>query len=245
MNFQMWPYVRDLRRNGEWRRLSVEVANYVWIRPFPWRGIRARVLRFAGKDPFRVVFPAWLAPEFLQRMNLVARWRECLEQPKSWRTHPIHPRGHGSFSLPHWTRMFEQENAGVTHCLVETRYPFLDLRMVNYLLALPPFPYFFQKMLLREAMVGRLPERVRVRPKTPLQGFPVLAQLRRTGAERLKQTSLSRELDRYVERSALVPPEDRMNIEEVNAGFRPYSLNLWLQLARNVRYNIHVEAGNE
>ena len=141
--------------------------------------------------------------------------------------------------------MFEQENAGVTHCLVETRYPFLDLRMVNYLLALPPFPYFFQKMLLREAMVGRLPERVRLRPKTPLQGFPVLAQLRRTGAERLKQTSLSRELDRYVERSALVPPEDRMSIEEVNAGFRPYSLNLWLQLARNVRYNIHVEAGNE
>ena len=245
MNFQMWPYVRDLRRNGEWLRLAAEVANYLWIRPLPWRGIRARVLQFAGKDPFRLVFPPWLAPEFSRRMNLTARWQECLEQPKWWGTHPIHPRGHGSFSLPQWTRMFEQENAGVTHCLAETRYPFLDLRIVNYLLAIPPFPWFFRKTLLREAMSGRLPERVRMRPKTALQGFPVIAQLRRTGVERLKHISLSRELDRYIERSALAPPNARMSIEEVNAGLRPYSLNVWLLSTREVRYNIHAEASNE
>ena len=53
--------------------------------------------------------------------------------------------------------MFEQENAGATHFPLEMRYPFLDLRIVNYLLALPPFPWCFNKMLLREAMAGRLP----------------------------------------------------------------------------------------
>jgi len=140
--------------------------------------------------------------------------------------------------------MFEQENAGVTHYPVETRYPFLDLRIVNYLLALPPFPWFFRKTLLREAMAGRLPEHVRIRPKTPLQGFPVCAQFRRTGAERLKQISLSRELDRYIERSALAPPHGRMCIEEVYAGLRPYSLNVWLQSARKIRYKINAEARN-
>lgn len=132
----------------------------------------------------------------------------------------------------------------MTHCPMETRYPFLDLRIVNYLLALPPFPWFFRKTLLREAMVGRLPERVRMRPKTPLQGFPVCAQLRRTGAERLKQISLSRELDRFIARSAFAPPHGRMCIEEVNAGLRPYALNFWLQSAWKVRYKISTEAGN-
>jgi asparagine synthase (glutamine-hydrolysing) len=244
MNFQMWSYVRDLAKKGEWRRLSAEVANYLWIRPFPWRGIRARVLRFARRDPLRPVFPPWLAPEFSLRMNLPGRWKEGLRLPKSWMTHPIHPWGHASFSLPSWTRMFEQENAGVTHYPLETRYPFLDLRMVSYLLALPPFPWFFRKMLLREAMTGKLPERVRMRPKTPLQGFPAFAMLQRTGAEQLKQMSLSRELDRYVERSALAPPQGGTIVEEVNAALRPYLLNVWLQSVHKVRYKIPAEVCN-
>jgi asparagine synthase (glutamine-hydrolysing) len=140
--------------------------------------------------------------------------------------------------------MFENENAGATYFPVETRYPFLDLRIVNYLLALPPFPWFFQKMLLREAMAGRIPERVRVRPKTPLQGDPLSAQLRRTGTGRLKQIPLSKNLDRYIDRSALEAPHDKMNALQVSTSLRPYCLNIWLQSARGVRYKIHVEAGN-
>ncbi len=70
--------------------------------------------------------------------------------------------------------MFEQENPGVTRCPVEVRHPFLDLRVVNFLLALPPFPLFFEKQLLREAVAGRLPESVRTRRKTPLAGSPLV-----------------------------------------------------------------------
>ena len=47
--------------------------------------------------------------------------------------------------------MFELENAGVTHFPVEVRHPFFDLRIVNYLLALPPFPLFLEK----KAFAGR------------------------------------------------------------------------------------------
>jgi asparagine synthase (glutamine-hydrolysing) len=244
MDFQMWPYIGDLRRRGEWRQMLTDVANYLWVRPFPWRGIRARALRLAGNDPDQPGFPEWLAPEFNRRENLKARWKEQSGLPKSWMTHPIHPRGHASLSLPQWTHMFEQENAGVTGHPVETRYPFLDLRIVNYLLALPPFPWFFQKMLLREAMTGRLPERVRVRPKTAFQGDPLSEQLKRTGAGRLKSMSWSTDLDRYVERAALVQPHGKMNPEQASVNSRPYSLNIWLQIARRVRYNIHAEAGN-
>ena len=246
MDFQMWPYVADLRRRGEWRQMLTEVANYLWVRPFPWRGIRARALRLVGRDPDQFVFPSWLNPEFSRRANLRGRWSEQTEPPKSWPVHPIHPRGYGSLALPQWTHMFEQEDPGATRYPVETRYPFLDLRMVNFLLAIPPFPWFFKKSLLREAMNGLLPERVRTRPKTPLPGDPVSARLQRTGNERLREMSLIQNLDRYIDRSALRLPHATMSHEEIRICLRPFCFNIWLQSAQRIRYNIlaHAEAWN-
>jgi len=244
MGFQMWPYAGDLWRRGEWQRLLTEMTNYLWVRPFPWRGIRARFLRLIGKEPGLPVFPQWLAADFAQRMNLQERWKEWGEHPKLTLEHPIHPKAHASLSLPHWAQMFEQENAGWTPYPLEVRYPFMDLRIVNYLLALPPFPWFFEKMLLREAMAERIPERVRMRPKTPLQGEPAAAQLEKTGAEGLNQMHWSRDSDRFIERSALVPLHGKMSAEQIRTHLRPHCLNIWLQSARRVRYNMHVEAGN-
>jgi asparagine synthase (glutamine-hydrolysing) len=177
-------------------------------------------------------------------MKLQERWKEWGEHPKLTFEHPILPNAHASLALPQWTHMFEQENAGVTHFPVETRYPFLDLRIVNYLLALPPFPWFFQKMLLREAMTGRIPETVRMRPKTPLQGNILGEKFQRRGAERLIQMHWSKDLDRYIDRSALLPAHGKMNAEEMSNSLRPYCLNIWLQSVRRVRYNIHAEASN-
>lgn len=244
MDFQMWPYVRDLRRRGRWQELLTDVANYLWVRPFPWRGMRARILRLVRKDPGGPVYPNWLASDFGRSMKLEARWKEQNQLAKSWRAHPIHPRAHGSLSLPQWTHIFEQGDVGATGCLVETCYPFLDLRMVNYLLAIPPFPWFFKKRLLREAMAGRLPERVRTRPKTPLQGDPILAKIQRAGTAPWKGMSLVAELDRYVDRSAVQTPNGRMNAEQASSDLRPYCLNIWLQSARRIRYNAHAKANN-
>jgi asparagine synthase (glutamine-hydrolysing) len=242
--FQMWPYVRDLRRRGEWRQLLTDVANYLWVRPFPWRGIRARAYRWAGRDPDQPVYPQWLALEFRCRAHLETRWKDENQQPSSWPRHPIHPRGYASLASPLWTHLFEQDDPGATGCLVETRYPFLDLRIVNYMLALPPFPWLYRKTLVREAMTGRLPERIRTRPKTPLQGDPVSAQLRLTGVERLKEIPWSPELDRYIDRRAMTAPHGKMNQEQASASLRPYCLNIWLQSAQKIRYNIHSEASN-
>jgi len=244
MDFQMWPYAGDLRRRGEWRRLLTELANYIWVRPFPWRGIRARFLRLFGKEPGMPAFPEWISRDFAKDMKLKERWKEWGMHPNLPLEHPIHPRAHASLSLPQWTHMFEQENAGVTRFPVETRYPFLDLRIVNFLLALPPFPWFFQKMLLREAMTGRLPETVRMRPKTPVQSDTLSEQFRRTGIERLKQMPWSKDIDKYIDRSALIPPHGKMNPEQLSNSLRPYCLNIWLQSARRIRYNMHAEGKN-
>jgi len=242
--FQMWPYVRDLRHRGEWQQLLTDLANYLWVRPFPWRGIRARVRRLFGKDPDQPLFPQWLAPEFAKRANLQARWEQENERPKSGPAHPILPRAHANLALPLWTHLFEQDDPGATRCLVETRYPFQDLRMVNFLLALPPFPWLYKKTLVREAMTGRLPERIRTRPKTPLQGDPVSAKLRLSGIERLKEMPWCSDLERYIDRSAMISAHAKMDQEQASVYLRPYCLNIWLQSARKIRYNIHAEASN-
>ena len=244
MDFQMWPYAGDLLRRREWRRLLTEISNYVWVRPFPWRGIRTRMRRLVGKDPDKPIFPPWLGREFQERAKLKERWKELSEHPLTPSAHPIVPNAHSSLSLPHWTQMFEQENAGITPYPMEMRYPFLDLRLVNYLLAIPPFPWFFEKMLLREAMSGRIPERIRVRPKTPLQSDPVAAQLKRTGLGTVNFIQWNRDSDRFIERAAVIAPHDKMNAEEIRVNLRPYCLNIWLQSARGVRYNLHSEASN-
>ncbi|MGB7729029.1 MAG: asparagine synthase-related protein [Candidatus Acidiferrum sp.] len=244
MDFQMWPYADDLRRRGEWRRLLTDVANYIWVRPFPWRGIRARALRLARKDPDEPIYPSWLAPEFSRRANLPDRWKEQTGLSKLWVAHPIHPRGHGSLTQPLWTSMFEQEDPGGTGCPVELRYPFLDLRIVNFLLSIPPFPWFFKKTLVRQAMAGRLPERVRTRPKTSLQGDPVSARLRLSGTDVLKEMPWSKDVDRYIERSALIMPHVRMNPEQVSVSLRPYYLNNWLRAWPRVWNKLNAEAAD-
>jgi asparagine synthetase B (glutamine-hydrolysing) len=204
MYFQMWPYVQELWRNRQWSRLGGEGLRFLWIRPVPWQGIRVRLAgllrKASGSDPF----PPWIAPDFARRMNLDDRWRESGELRLPAAPHAVRPKAHASLALPHWTSMFENENAGVTRRPVEVRYPFLDLRLVDYLLAIPPFPWVFHKRLLREAMAGKLPESILTRPKTPFRADPLLAHFQRYDVNWINQTPLSGELERYINRSALL-----------------------------------------
>lgn len=244
MHFQMWPYAKDLIRRQEWSRLLSEGIRYLALRQSPWRGVRRRVKGYAIGDPAVPGFPAWIARDFRQRLNLEARWKEWIELPAASPAHPIHPEAHASLALPHWAHLFENENPGVTQCAVEVRHPFIDLRLVEYLLALPPFPWFFEKALLREAMVGRLPERVRRRPKTPLGVDPVAELLKPPEPRSLDGVQWDDELTRYIETAAIEPLNERRSPAELDMTIRPLCLNFWLQSARRVRYNLRAEARN-
>jgi asparagine synthase (glutamine-hydrolysing) len=174
-------------------------------------------------------------------MNLEDRYREV---ENSWRDfrhsdHPLLPRGYLSLALPHWTRLFELSDAGVTRCPVEVLYPFLDLRVVNYLLALPPFPWFFEKRLLRAAMGDRLPQETLSRPKTPMSDDPLLSDPNFQSAAIRWENSVpwSEETRRFVDRSFLVLPKADDDSERARTNLRPYCLNFWLHSLRNGRYN--------
>ncbi|MGA8144870.1 MAG: asparagine synthase-related protein [Candidatus Acidiferrales bacterium] len=243
MHFEMWPHAKDLAWSGHWAQLFAESLQYASRRRSPWPGVRRRIKGLFGEDGTAPRFPGWIAPDFARRVSLEDRWKETNNLFASGK-HPILPQAHASLSLPNWTYMFEHENPGVTRFPTEVRYPFLDLRIVNYLLALPPFPWFFEKALLREAMVGRLPENVRRRPKSPLAGDPLAVWLGRSGSRWMTEAEWSGEVDNYINRRAIPELQGGRQSGELSSVVRPLCLNFWLQSVRRVRYNLGVEARN-
>jgi asparagine synthase (glutamine-hydrolysing) len=229
MYFQMWPYLQELRRKREWLRALQEVPRYLWTRPLPWRGIRARFRTFSGEDCSSQGIPSWIAPDFAIRTHLTQRWRACRELQMPMAMHPVRPKAHASLGLPHWATLFENESPGVTRYPVQVRYPFLDLRIVEYLLALPPFPWFFQKSLLRKSMAGKLPEVVRTRPKTPFRADPLRAILRRNTLTPPLDLLSHAGLDRFINCQSLPHLHATMGHEQLLSVTRPYCLGFWLQ----------------
>jgi len=57
---------------------------------------------------------------------------------------------------------------------VEWRTPFLDRRLLRFLLRLPPIPWLMEKEVIRRAQQSVLPDEIRLRPKAPLRHDPLL-----------------------------------------------------------------------
>ena len=236
--FQITPYVRYILRRREWRHAAREILRFIGARPPIWPGIRRRLL---GSKNRMAGFPHWLEPGLVERLNLKDRWRE-FSVDRASPPHPILPAAHASLAHPRWANSLELQDPGVTRCALEVRHPFLDLRIVNYVLALPPFPWIFQKTLLREAMTGHLPEDVRTRPKTFLPGHPVVAKLKQSEANSTNRAQWSEQIRRFVRAEAVPVLNEQRSARETNSILRPACLNFWLQCERQVRYNTYAEA---
>jgi asparagine synthase (glutamine-hydrolysing) len=241
MIFQIVPYMQQLLRNGEWRLALSQTVRFLGARPAIWPSIRNRFWALAGKRAGQPDFPRWLAPEFAKRLHLKERWNEfnaaCVTK-----THPNVPAAHASLTQPQWAHSHELQDPGVTRCALEVRHPFLDLRIVDYILALPPFPWTYQKSLLRAAVAGHLPEDVRMRPKTLLAGDPLIEKLKRPDAAWVNRARWNEQIGRFVNPSALQALNGQSNTEATLSAIRPLCLNFWLQFERRVRYNNYAEA---
>jgi asparagine synthase (glutamine-hydrolysing) len=251
MHFEMWPYAKQLAREGDWGRLARELPPYIRKRKSPLPGAVRRVKKAFGKDDIHLEFPEWVSKDFVARFQLKEREAEWRELPKS-RPHPILPRGHASLGLPQWSHLFEMQNPGVTHFPVEMRHPFLDFRVANFLLALPPFPLYMEKKLLREMLAGRVPEGVRRRKKTPLAGNPLELHAARNESKFMKDVQWEKDIRAYVDthkleqalRMAMEKPKMESKMNRMEAVVRPICLNFWLRSMRGVRYNFRAEVRN-
>ena len=220
--FDRDAYLAWLFRRRSWRRLFGAVFDYAavkgvggWTQTLKRRFVRPR-------DPVDApVLPPWLNPAFVERLRLVERCRDLGEGGDT--SHPWHPGAMASFTSPIWTDAFTGYDFQESLAPVCWRHPFLDLRVLHFMLSVPPVPWAWKKDLIRKAMRGRLPKPVVERPKTPL-AINVRAELvRRHGSPAFLGQA---DVGAYVEPGSLpsldAPPNVLM--QSVNA----YVLGHWM-----------------
>ena len=242
LHYEWRPYLSYLTRKRDFGRLAVDIGGHVIRhRRVPLLPTIPRMLKdWVKKDRWRPSFPNWLDEGFESRMWLRARMDEhrCLPLP----LHPIRPVGYRSFHTPLWQALFSKLDAGTMSVAVETRHPFVDLRLLRYMLSVPAIPWCRAKHLERRAMSGVLPDPVLRRPKSPLTSDPAWQHARHSGFPPLRPAPA---LGKYVnvERVAGGAGDD-MALFQMN--FRPFALNYWLQnLRREPRNFVQEESNNE
>ena len=171
---QSWPYLKHLYERGEWTDILKSFGGYLTSRGrFPplRGGFRNKLRHLFGAQDAPEQAPVWLNDEFRERSREAseARFKEPIE------AHPLHPNAFRGLHSGYWASVHETEDAGCTGVTLETRAPLLDLRILRFLLRLPPVPWCINKELTRRAMKGGLPDKVLVRPKSPLLEDPLQA----------------------------------------------------------------------
>jgi len=131
-----------------------------------WKLARAYVLKPARSRSAQLRAIArrsvtnWMDPDFVARVNFIARTGRARQMEARW----------GQRFQTERARQVEaiagQIERGLLNSLVELRYPFLYRPLVEFCMALPPEWILgdgLRKLVLREAMRGILPERIRTR----------------------------------------------------------------------------------
>ena len=223
-----------LRPRGYWKACLSDLGLWAtirmigdygrWMGRVPRLGLRTAVrtaLR-GTNEPELSDFPMWIDPDLEQQLQLRERWRERHETDRQSSSKSLSE----AILDPFWGSDFEFHDSGVSQIPVEMRYPFFDLRVIRFLLSLPDGPWSFEKILLRLAMKDELPDRVRLRPKTPLRGDPVRARLPRE-SELFQRWEFAPSLRRYVDCKHL-PPVAAPGLD-VSLDLRPFCLDYWLK----------------
>ena len=173
---ESWPYLRYLANRGEWRQIAKRFGGYLFRhgRIPPLRGgFQVRLRRLFRRDYRPAQPPSWLNPEFVNRIHAHSSVNASPlpEVP----VHPFHPRAYRSLHSGYWASVLEEEDAGWTRVPLETRAPLLDLRLIQFLLRLPPVPWCMNKELTRRAMKDLLPVEILRRKKAPMTRDPLEA----------------------------------------------------------------------
>jgi asparagine synthase (glutamine-hydrolysing) len=212
-----------------WGELAADVARgLASYRVRPAIGLRDRLKKWRRLDARRFRYPTWLNREFVERIDLPQRVQQVTSGEAN-DVHPIRAEAHRRLTTGPWDFYFESSDPGATGVAVEIRYPFIDVRLVKYLLAIPPVPWFVAKTLLREAMKGVLPDSVRRRRKTPLEADPLRAHLSAAPVRGLPRPLRPvPDLERCIDHAAVPPLDGARGGRDPWLDVRPYCLNHWL-----------------
>jgi asparagine synthase (glutamine-hydrolysing) len=163
------PHLGDLLRGDAPWRVALAVLGFLCReRRRPYLAVRDLARGRAAGAPRNAEDeaggPAWL------RADLRARRAERL-RARVEPTHPTRSEVARRLDASHWQPFLESLDAGVTGVPIDVRLPFLDRRLIDFALALPPIPWMQRKHVFREAARGLVPDIARCAPKRGLPGL--------------------------------------------------------------------------
>ena len=220
--FDRDPYLRWLYRRGSWRRLAGTLLDYAAIKGVSgWKETLRRKTSSGGDERDLDPAPPWLSRDLIDRVRLAERIRDLGDGGDP--SHPWHPRAVESLTSPIWQAYYSEYDLQEQLGPARWRHPFVDLRVLNFMLSVPTIPWGWQKALIREAMDGRLPDAILQRRKLPLPASPVVEKLRRHG---LPQCLTSQRLVPFVDVASL--PTVRGSKDELGQSLNAYVVDHWL-----------------
>jgi asparagine synthase (glutamine-hydrolysing) len=218
----------DLVGTMPWRELAADITRSLALYGVrPAIGLRDRVKKWRAAVGGRFPLPAWLNGNFVDRTDLRQRF-ERVSSGEMTASHPVRAEAHRRLMTAPWAAYFESSDPGTTGVPVEIRYPFMDVRLVNYLLSIPPIPWFVAKTLLRETMNGVLPAPVLRRRKTPLVDDPLRVHLTAASSAGHKPLQPVPALAECVDHRAVPRLDGGCQMQDPWLDVRPYCLNHWL-----------------
>lgn len=162
--------VRQARQHGrDWRRALYRCFG----EPLLPEAARDALRRLAGR-PVAPAVPDWIDPEFARRTGLAGRLAPA-RAPRRFAEAARQEIHDGALGRDDGCGVLHWYDRGAARHGLEVRHPFLDRRLVELVVSIPPEQLFrigCYKPLLRRAMEGLLPQAVLRRPaKARLDGY--------------------------------------------------------------------------
>lgn len=221
-------YFHACVRRSKLVELAGSLAAYVWtFRSLPPVGFRSGLKRmFRRKDACETGYPDWIDEEFAARIDLRERCRQW--NTESPATDQNHPSALHAFESKVWAPLFEGYDPGSTRLPLELRHPFIDVRLLRFVLSLPVVPWCINKHILHRALKDRLPRAILKRPKTPLASDPALHLVKRASVRCLDRFDVNPQLTHFVNLNRRRAIVDEQTSDGRRANLRVFALNHWL-----------------
>ncbi|SRR6266404_132170 len=227
MNEPPNAHFAELAKNLKVKTLLANMGWFIWSRhQLPPIGFRTLLKRLIGTYPRKAFCPEWIDASFSERVNLQERWKQFTSE--SAKAHPTRPYAFRVLNSTSWAPLFESYDAGLSRLTFEMRHPMIDVRLVEYLLSIPPIPWCVNKEILRVAMAGKLPKVVLNRPKTPLAGDPSLYLVEKSSVRFVDNFEPVPRLSKFVDLNARPQLAGEQNSDRLWTNLRPFGLNYWL-----------------
>lgn len=227
--------LRELARHARQKGKPYHRVLYAnMIRPLVPDSLIRPLRRLTGRATSQV--PDWIAPEFARRTRL-AETLARPPMPRHFRSPARQDVYRVAVALSVRPAIYWYDNLGSRFGL-EVRHPFLDRRLVEFVLSIPPEQLFQgeeRKLILRRAMAGIFPEVIRRRgDKTEFSSFVSLSLREKESKQigRLLKTSLLGKMGMVDAAKLHSEYEDYRRRRPVKPSvtlFPPIVLELWLR----------------